>query len=291
MSEVLDRADKEPREPTTRIRPHGYAEFIRLDTLGLESCGGDCTRRWPLGRCEHHEVEHRLGYAIDPRRPSAVAIREALLLVAEQCDYESADDEKAILKACNEGHISPETCSRLLEEEDGIHERDLAAVAFELLTTRNGWSRIGSSAPRRWRTDLDADEEGERRRLQELRFNGGFTREDNAVYHKLTEPQPVEPIDWNEHPRGLRDEAEAVLANRRSSGRGELPRYVRSARGRSYLPTFEAPSFRRQIGPIAKADTPAKIGHAVANYRRAAKRLGRFPPDHDRRRGNQTCAD
>jgi hypothetical protein len=213
------------------------------------------------------------------------------LLIAEQSDYEGADHEKAILEARNEGRISSQTCSRLLETENEIHEQDLEAVAFELLTTRYGWSSVGSAPLRRWRTELTDDEDRERRRLQKLRVYGGFTAEDDAIYARLTEPQPVERVDWDSHP-GLRREAEAVLRERSRRVRGETRRDKRvSATDRRRLSTFDAPSFREQIRPIATASTPAEIERAVQNYRRAAKRRGVLPVDHDRRRRHKAPAD
>jgi hypothetical protein len=288
------KADKknDNKQATTRIRPDAYAELIRLDTKGLETCSGGCKRRWPLGRCEHHEVEHQLGYEVDPAHPSDLAIREALLLIAEQCDYEGADHEQEILKACNAGRISPEMCNRLLEAETDVHERDFEAVAFELLTTRYGWSNIDSAPDRRWRTDLDNEERRQRHRLEELRFSGGFEPEDRAVYQKLTEPAPLERMDWGQLPEGLRDEAERIAQKRKRRARGQLPRSVRvSAIDRRRLPTFEVPSFRDQIGAIATASTPAEIERAVRDYRRAAKRLGLLPPEHDRRRGQRASTE
>jgi hypothetical protein len=284
---VPGNADKNaPHHSTTRIRPDAYAALIRLDTDGLQSCGGDCSQSWPLWRCEHHELEARLGYALNPARPSDLAIGVALRLIAAQCDYEGADHETPIIRASNAGLITPETRNRLLSIEHEIRERDLEDSVFELLTTRYGRSSIGSGRDRRWRSDLDDDERRERRRLEQLRFNAGLAPEDRVAYENLTEPQPLDPIDWHLLPDGLRDDAERLLGQRRRRARGELPRSVRvSATDRRRRPTFEVPSFRAQIGAIATASTTAEIERAVRDLRRAAKRRGLLPAEHDRRRG------
>jgi hypothetical protein len=282
-------ANKENRPRSTRIRLDAYAQLARLDTEGLESCGGGCGQQWPHVRCEHHEVESRFGYALNPARPLDLAIRHALLVIAEQQEYEGvdpADREASIIEASSAGRISPERRNELLAIEYSNEESSIDAAAFELLTARDGGSSVGSSRDRRWRADLDEDEQRERRRLEELRFNGGLTAEDRLLYDKLTEPQRLESPDWAEFPDGLRDDAERVVARRRRRARGKLPRSVRvSPSDRRRRPTFEVPSFREQIGAIATATTPAEIERAVRDFRRAAKRRGVLPAGHDRRRG------
>jgi hypothetical protein len=279
------------RASTTRIRADAYAQLERLDTYGVETCGGDCAGSWPLGRCEHHEVERRLGYAIDPAQPSDLAIGCALRLIAEQRDYEGVDHRAQIIEAANSGTISPGRCSWLLGLEDEIYEADVEAAAFELLTTRVGSSTIGSTRDRRWRRDLDNDEQRERRRLEELRLNGGFTPADQELYLRLTEPQPLEPVDWDNLPKGVRDEAERIVEKQRRRARGDLPRDRRiSKTDRRRVKTYEVPSFREQIGQIGTTTTTADIERAVRDLRHNAKRLGRIPADHDRRRRERSVS-
>src|SRR5262245_38067815 len=98
---VPGNANKQKRSGSTRIRPEAYAELIRLGTEGLQTCGGGHTaaREWPYCCCEHYDVEVELGFPVDPARPLDVAIGTALWLIAEQCDYEGADREAAIIQA------------------------------------------------------------------------------------------------------------------------------------------------------------------------------------------------
>jgi hypothetical protein len=246
---------------------------------------------WPLGRCEHHEVEARLGHPVDPDDPSDLAIGIALRRVAEQREYEGADHEAAILEAGNAGQISPDTRNRLLRVGYENHEREVEAAAFEILTTRFGCSSIGKTRDRRWRSDLSDEEQRERRRLVDVLVNSGFSAEDRAAYVRLTEPQPVAPVDWSQLPPGLYDEAERLVERRRRAARGELPRTRRmSPTDRRRIPTFETPSFRAQLGRIATATTPGELERAVRDLRRSAKRLGLLPPGHDRRRRERTSS-
>jgi hypothetical protein len=286
VRQVPGNAHKEQRDrSTTRIRPDAYAELDRLDREGLETCDGGCARRWPLGLCEHHELEARLGYPVDPGRPSDYAIGMALRLVAEQREYEGADHEAAILEASKAGVISPATRNRLLEIEFENHEREVEAAALEILTTRYGWSSVGTTRERRWRSDLSAEEQRERRRLEEARFNGGLDREDRQIHKELTAYAPLEPVDWSRQPDGARRQAERLVQQRQRRARGELPRTRRVSKiDRHRMPTFETPSFRAQIGQVATATTPMEIERAVRDLRRNAKRLGLIPSGHDRRR-------
>jgi hypothetical protein len=285
VSRIPAKANKNSRRRTTPIRPDVYAELLRLDTRGLDACAGDCAQHRPLPLCEHHQVEERLGYPVDPKRPPDLAIGHALRLIAEQYDYEGADRVTEIVTACEEGRISPATRNRLLAVEHANNESSVRSAAFEVMVARSGYSRIDTIADRRWRSDLDEHERDQRRQLENARLNGTLTGKDRDLYLNLTEPQPLEPIDWSTLPPGLYDEAARLVETEKRRARGELPRTRRvSSSDRRRVSTFETPFFRTQLGAIATADAPTAIEREVRNLRRHAKRLGLLPSDHDRRR-------
>ncbi len=232
-----------------------------------------------------HQVERELGYRIDPKSPTDLAIGHALRLIAEQYVYEGAERVTEIIEAHSEGRISSATRTRLLAIEHTNHESAVRSAAVEILSSHYGYSTIDATPDRRWRSNLNAREQRERRRLENARINGGLSDDDYTLCLKLTEPQPPEPIDWSTLPAGLYDDAERLVEARRRRIRGQLPRTRRiSPSNRRRLPTFETPSFRAQLGAIATAKAPTAIERAVRDLRRNAKRLGHLPTDHDRRR-------
>jgi hypothetical protein len=254
---------------------------VRIDLDGLVTCGGGCGAP-PLGRCEHHEVEHGLGHQVDPRRPDDLAVAYALRLEAEYRDDEGVDYEDQIHKAAEAKLITPERERQLIALENANRDREIESAASELMTVCYGRSPIGSAPRRRWREDLDPDETEERRRLEDARVNGGLTSEDRERYEQLTVPLPDEPIDWSKLPPGLLIDALALVDSRRRRARGESDRRVPGTRRR--FPSFAGQPFSRQIGIIYQSNDPVVLVRAVRDLRRNAKRLGMHAPDYDRRR-------
>ena len=281
-SPIPANANKTPRVRSSRLRDEAYAELVRLDTHGLDSCGADCANRPPLGRCEHHEVEARLGYAIEPERPSDLAIAHALQSLADQAAYEAAmaapvaERESRIAEALDAGLISPELHDTLLQIEWEEQEAELRAAAFAI-------APVAESA-RRWRDDLDDGQHEARRRLQHARHNEGWTSDDVALYKTLTEPVPVRPLD-ELYPPALLTAAKRLLDMQKRQAKGTLARSKRvSPSDRRRIPTYITPPLHVQLGLIATATHPAELERAVRDLRRNAKRLGLHAPDLDRRR-------
>src|SRR5262249_30768729 len=152
---------------------------VRLDLDGLETCAGDCSTS-PFGRCEHHEVEHRLGYPIDPCHPSDLAIACALRREAEFRDDDGVDYEQRILEGAQAGRINHDVALQLVAVENANRDREIESAAFEIMTALYGRSSVGIGSARRWRDDLSASEKEDRKYLEEARFNGGLTRADHA---------------------------------------------------------------------------------------------------------------
>jgi hypothetical protein len=267
-----------------RARIDAYRALIRIDLNGLDTCPGDCSAS-PFGRCEHHEVEHRLGYPVNPDHPSDLAIAYALRLEAEFRDDDGVDYDQRIREAPEVGPISAKAKQRLLELEARTRDRAIESAAFAIMTAEHGHSPIGSGPNRRWRGDLSPTEQDERRRLEEARHNSGFTAEDRKRYHELTKRQPIEPVDWSVLPFGLSDQAEAAVDRQRDIARGKgRDRRIPGTRHR--LPSQLLPSlpFGHQLGPIKTSDDPAVLEDAVRDLRRNAKRLELHDQDYDRRR-------
>jgi hypothetical protein len=154
---------------------------------------------------------------------------------------------------------------------------------------RYGTSDIHTTPDRRWRDNLSPAETRERNRLEEARFNGGLTPEDRLRYEQLTAPRPIEAVEWSRLPAGLYDQAERRVEQRRLRAAGLLPRDQRTpGEIRHRLPSYNNPSFGRQIGKINTTTDPFVLQRAVRDLRRNAKRLGLFPASHDRRK-RATC--
>jgi hypothetical protein len=269
-----------------RSRIDAYRELVRIDLDGLVTCGGGCGAL-PLGRCEHHEVEHRLGREVNPRRPDDLAIAFALRLEAEYRDDEGVDYEQQILEDVAAGGIDPDRALELIALENANRDREIESAAFELMTARYGSSPVGGAVKRRWRDDLDPREAEDRRRLEDARLNGGLSSEDRRRYTQLTVPLPDEPVDWNKLPAGLRDDAEALVNRRHRRARGEGgDRRVPGTRHR--YPPFGGQPFSHQIGIIYTSDDPFGLVRAVRYLRRNAKRLGLHASGYDGRRKLET---
>jgi hypothetical protein len=282
MNQVPANANKKRRAVSCRTRDQAYAELVRLDTHGLDSCSGDCGNLWPLGRCEHHEVEARLGYTVDPGRPSDLAIGHALQLLAEQSAYESSmvgdptSREAAIREAHSAGQISWKRCVELLQAEWTGQENELRSAAFEIAPV--------AEPRRRWRRNLDDDELDPRRRLELARMNEGWTKADVALYETLTEPAPLAPLESLYTAAELRW-AKRLTDWRRRQATGTLPRNKPvSQSDRRRIPTYVTPPLHVQLGVIPAATQPAEFERAVRDLRRNAKRRGLHPPNLDRRR-------
>src|SRR5436190_10570409 len=89
-----------------RARIDAYRVLVRIDLHGLQTCGGGCGTL-PFGRCEHHEVEHRLGWPVDARHPDDLAIAYALRREAEFRDDAGVDYGQRIREAAQDGRIGP----------------------------------------------------------------------------------------------------------------------------------------------------------------------------------------
>jgi hypothetical protein len=249
---------------------------------GLDSCGGGCASS-PFGRCEHHEVEARLGYPIhQPARPSDLAIGHALQLLAEQAAYDAAmaapaaERESRIREAFEAGLISSEVHDRVLRIEWAEQEAELRAAAFEIAPVAEG--------ARRWRDDLDDGEREARRRLEHDRDPRGWTSDDVALYESLTVPVPNPPLA-DLYPDEVLKAARRLLDWHKRRAKGTLARNKRvSQSDRRRIPTYVTPPLHVQLGVIATATNPAELERAVRDLRRNAKRLGLHPPDLDRRR-------
>ena len=265
-----------------RARVDAYIELVRIDLNGLHACTGACGSL-PVGRCEHHEVEHRLGRTVHARHPDDLAIAYALRLEAEFRDDEGVDHLALIREALEAGAIDAEAAVQQLALESANRDREIEAAAFEIMTVRNGTSDIGSTRERRWRDDLTPSELCDRKRLQDARFNGGLTTEDSARYQELTMPQPIEPVDWTRIQPGLCEEAEARVKLRRLRTAGKrLERRV-SSNDRSRQPSYVRRPLSTQLGEIATSEDPRVLVRGVRDLRRNAKRLGFHSPGHDRR--------
>jgi hypothetical protein len=271
-----------------RARVDAYIELVRIDCHGLETCAGDCGSL-PFGRCEHHEVEHRLQRVVNARRPDDLAIAYALRLEAELRDDEGFDHLALIREAVEAGAIDAETAVRYLAIESTNRDREIESAAFEIMTERQGHSDIASTPERRWRDDLTPAEQRERRYLQEARFNGGLTPEDRARHYELTAPQPVDPVDWKRLPPGVYGEAETRVTLRRLHAAGKRPERRVSTTDRSRQPSYVRRPLSAQLGQIVTSEDPRVLVRGVRDLRRNAKRLGFHSSDHDRRKGTASA--
>jgi hypothetical protein len=265
-----------------RARVDAYIELVRIDRYGLQICAGGCGSL-PIGRCEYHEVEHRLGRVVHARRPDDLAIAYALRVEAEFRDDEGISHLEAIREALRAGSIDAGAAVQQLAIESANRDREIESAAFEIMTERFGASDIGSTRERRWRNDLSPTELRDRKRLQEARFNGGLTAEDCDHYQELTVPQPIEPVDWKRLPSGLYEEAAARVTLRRLRAAGRSRERRVSSADRSRKPLYVRRPLSKQLGAIVTSEDPRVLVREVRDLRRNAKRLGFHSPDHDRR--------
>ena len=280
--------------PRGIARPDVYAVFVSIETHGLQACD-DCEANWlcreGIWRCEHRQVERRLGWPVDLRKPSDLAIAFALKIEGEHHADIGRDRAAELFEAGNAGLLSPEDRNALLKVEYANRESELVSAAYEVTTGCNLWSSIPPEAglrpdrERRWRGDLTDEEQIEKRKLEEARFNAGLTAADRLRYEALTEPQPIEEVRWDLIPREVQGGAEKLVEHRAKEARGELPRTRRISRtDRSRMRTYVNLPFTEQLGAIATETDPSKLEQAIRELRRQAKQLGFLPRDHDRRR-------
>jgi hypothetical protein len=281
--------------PRGVARPDVYAVFTRIELEGLETCA-DCASNWWCStgtwRCELRQVEDRLGYPVDPRRPHDLAIAYALKVEAEFRDDLGRDHVAELVAAGNDGRLSPDDRNTLLRIEYANRESELAAAAVEVATISGMLPSIPTEAglypgrERRWRSDLTEAEERERRRLEEARWEGVLGEEQALRYEALTEPQAAARVRWELVPTAVRDGAERLVRRRAAEARGEVPSTRRASRTiRMRIRTYAHRSFRDQLGAIASEEDPQTLEVLIRELRRQAKDLRLLPRGHDRRHG------
>ena len=240
------------RIPVNPINPEGVTRkgaLSRPYVYGL-------LERFDLEGFEDHEAEELsslLGIPVDPEHPTDYQIGRALQLRAEFEDYCGLDKAELIGTAYAGGRLTAEEHDQLLADLWLNQETERASAAHRILMGKTLGQRDFSPAEQECQREL-------------RRWVAGCR----------DQPPPL--------PDPLARHAQHLLDTERQRWRGELPRARRRSKtDRRRMSTFEARSFRDQLGRLAVLTDPGEIAKAVAELRRQMKDLGLVPRAHDKR--------